>query len=137
MGVCARFAVGGIGSTASQTGSKGRTHGAGFPTKNTPPSRANFLSLPQKPHEAGNILKTKDEIWCFSVPEAENILKISQLFAIQENGYCMTKCQSPSRFIPSKKREVREDCCDKKTLPARIKPFKNVTLVGPVETLRM
>jgi hypothetical protein len=58
------------------TGAKRRIHGAAFPTRNTPPSRADFLFLSQKAPKPGNILKIKGKTRHFSVPKAGNMLKI-------------------------------------------------------------
>jgi hypothetical protein len=46
------------------------------PTRNTPPSRADFLFLSQKAPKPGNILKIKGKTRHFSVPKAGNMLKI-------------------------------------------------------------
>ena len=86
MSVFAKFAGGGMGSNASHTGSIRRTYGDAFTARNTPPRFADFLSLSHEPHEADNILITKDKTWRLSILEAENLLNMSELFAIQENG---------------------------------------------------
>jgi hypothetical protein len=84
------------------------------PLRNNPSKSCRLSVAFPKTSRSWEHIEKKDKIWFFSVSEADKILKISQLFAMQENGYGMIKCQSSSCFTPSTKRENYEDCCDKK-----------------------
>jgi hypothetical protein len=68
------------------------------PSRATPQFLNHLLPVCGKIAKADNLLITKGKLLDFSLPKAENILKINLLQEIPKNGFCLKKRPRGAQF---------------------------------------